>query len=83
MKELVEYVVKALVDEPEHVEVREVAGERVVVIEVRVAPADVGKVIGREGRIANALRTIVKAAAVRGNLKASLEIIPPHDPPRR
>ena len=77
MQELIEYIVKALVDEPDQVDVRQVTGERVVVVEVRVAQDDVGKVIGREGRIANALRTIVKAAAVKDGLKASLEIIPP------
>ncbi len=75
MKELVEYLVKALVDQPEAVQVTQVEGEQVVVLEVRVAQSDLGKVIGRGGRIANALRTIVKAAAAKHDKKANLEIL--------
>lgn len=79
MQELIEYIVKAVVDIPDQVDVRQVTSDKVVVIEVRVAADDVGKVIGREGRIANALRTITKAAAVKDGRRASLEIIPPDE----
>jgi predicted RNA-binding protein YlqC (UPF0109 family) len=75
VKELLELLVKALVDHPEEVEVSEVEGERSVVLEVRVAPDDVGKVIGKQGRIVQALRTVVKAAAARAGKKAVVEIL--------
>jgi len=75
VKELVELLVKALVDRPEAVQVSEVEGERSVVLEVRVAPEDVGKVIGKQGRIVQALRTVVKAAAAREGKKAVVEIL--------
>jgi predicted RNA-binding protein YlqC (UPF0109 family) len=75
MKELVEYIAKSLVDAPEQVEVRQVEGERSVILEVRVAPGDVGKIIGKQGRIAKALRTIVKAAAVKNGKRVLVEII--------
>ncbi len=64
MKDLVEYMVKSLVDNPEQVKVSEVQGEQSVIYEVRVAPEDMGKVIGKQGRIARSIRTIVKAACV-------------------
>jgi len=57
--------VKALVDDPEAVQVRKVEGERSIIFEVRVAPADLGKIIGKQGRIANALRTLVRAAGTK------------------
>lgn len=75
MKELVEMLVQALVDHPEEVEVKEIKGERTIVYEVRVADDDLGKVIGKEGRIANALRTILKAAATKHGKKVTLEIL--------
>jgi hypothetical protein len=75
MQELVEYLVKALVEHPEQVSVSAVCGERTVIYEVKVAPEDIGKVIGKEGRIANALRTVVKAAAMKHGQKVSVEII--------
>lgn len=75
MQELVEYLVKALVEEPEQVEVREVKGERTVIYEVKVAAEDTGRVIGKEGRIAQALRTLVKAAGMRKNQKVTVEIV--------
>ena len=65
MRELVELMVKSLVDDPEAARVNEVAGESIVVYEVSVAEDDLGKVIGKGGRIANAMRTIVKAAATK------------------
>ncbi len=75
MKELVETLVRHLVDQPEQVEITQVEGERVIVFEVRVAQGDLGKVIGRGGRIANALRTVVKAAATKQGKKVNLEIL--------
>ena len=75
VKELVELLVKALVDHPEEVDISAVEGERSVVVEVRVAPDDVGKVIGKQGRIVQALRTVVKAAAAREGKKAVVEIL--------
>ncbi|MGI6097689.1 MAG: KH domain-containing protein [Dethiobacteria bacterium] len=75
MKSLVEYIVQALVDHPEQVDVREVEGERSVIIELRVAPDDMGKVIGKQGRIAKAIRTVVSAAAVKDNKRVMVEIL--------
>ena len=75
LQELVEYIARALVDNPEEVRVRQIEGETVIIFEVSVAPEDLGKIIGRQGRIANALRTIVKAAASRQNKKATVEIL--------
>ena len=75
MKELVEYIVKSLVDKPEAIEVNETQGEQVTIIEIRTAPEDAGKVIGREGRIANSIRTIVKAASAKQQKKVSVEIL--------
>ncbi|MBU0502099.1 MAG: KH domain-containing protein [bacterium] len=75
MKELVEYIVKALVDKPDQISIKETAGDTVTILEVRTAPEDAGKVIGREGRIANSIRAIAKAAAAKQNKKVSVEII--------
>jgi len=75
VKDLVEYMVKALVDNPEQVKVSEVQGEQSVIYEVRVAPEDMGKVIGKQGRIARSIRTIVKAACVKTGKKAVVEIL--------
>ncbi|HEY7521774.1 MAG TPA: KH domain-containing protein [Methylomirabilota bacterium] len=75
MRELVEYMAKALVDDSENVNVREVEGERVTVIELRVAPGDLGKVIGKQGRTARALRTILNANATKLRKRAVLEIV--------
>ena len=63
MKELVEYLAKSLVDNPEAVTVNEVDGEQSLILELKVDPDDMGKVIGKQGRIAKAIRTVVKAAA--------------------
>ena len=76
MKEFVEFVVRALVDSPDAVEINQVEGERTIVIEVKVASEDLGKIIGKQGRIANALRTIVKAAAMKDDKRVTLEILP-------
>ena len=75
MKELVEYIVKALVDKPEEVAVVETEGESITILEIRVAQEDVGKVIGREGRIANAIRTVVKAAGAEHRKRVTVEIL--------
>jgi predicted RNA-binding protein YlqC (UPF0109 family) len=75
MQELVEYMVKALVDNPDDVQIKQVEGETVIIFEVTVASDDLGKIIGRQGRIANALRSIVKAAAARQGKKATVEIL--------
>jgi predicted RNA-binding protein YlqC (UPF0109 family) len=75
MTELLTQIIKHLVDKPEEVSVQEVQGERSVILEVKVAADDVGKVIGREGRIINALRQIVKAAAGKTNKRISIELL--------
>ncbi|MGM9572303.1 MAG: KH domain-containing protein [bacterium] len=75
MKELVEFLAKSLVDEPDAVEVNEVNSERSLLLELKVAPDDVGKVIGKQGRIAKAIRNVVKAAAVKERKKVIVEII--------
>ena len=75
MRELIEMITKSLVDHPERVEVHEVDAEMTVVIEVRVAPDDIGKVIGKEGRTIKAMRTLLHAAAIKTGRKAQLEIL--------
>lgn len=75
MRELVEVIARALVDEPEAVRVNEVDGERITVIELRVAPGDLGKVIGRQGRTARAIRTLLNATATKLRKRAVLEIL--------
>lgn len=75
MKELVEIIAKALVDIPESVQVNEVNGEQSIILELKVAPGDMGKVIGKQGRIAKAIRTVVKAAAIKENKRVVVEII--------
>jgi predicted RNA-binding protein YlqC (UPF0109 family) len=75
MKNLVELLVKSLVDNQEQVNVSETSGNSITVIEIAVAPEDVGKIIGKEGRIANAIRTVVKAAGAKQNKKVTVEIV--------
>jgi len=77
MKAFIEFVVKALVDHPEQVDVREVDGERVVVFELRLNATDVGKVIGKSGRTITAIRTLLTSAAAKQGKRAMLEIIEP------
>jgi len=72
---LLEYLVKALVDEPEQVSITVVPAEETTTYEVRVSPNDLGKVIGKQGRIANALRTVVKSVAMKDKRKVYVEII--------
>ena len=74
MKEIVEVIAKALVDRPEAVEVSEEEQERATLLKRHVAEDDMGKVIGKQGRIAKAMRTVVKAAATRENKKVTVEI---------
>ncbi|HAQ40750.1 MAG: hypothetical protein K0Q47_1511 [Sedimentibacter sp.] len=75
MGELVEYIAKSLVDNPDLVTVNEVEGSQSLIIELKVAPDDMGKVIGKQGRIAKAIRTVVKAAATKENKRVIVEII--------
>ncbi|MDD9300831.1 MAG: KH domain-containing protein [Desulfobacter sp.] len=75
MKELVEYIAKALVDNPEDVQVSEVTGDQTSVLELKVAKEDLGKVIGKQGRSARAMRTILSAASTKLNKRTVLEII--------
>ena len=75
MKPMIEYLVKELVDEPDQVIVSEVPGDESTTYEVHVAPGDLGKVIGKQGRIANALRTVAKAVAMKDKKKVYLEIV--------
>ncbi|TVQ26905.1 MAG: KH domain-containing protein [Spirochaetaceae bacterium] len=74
-KELVSYVAKSLVDNPDGVEVNVIEGEKSTIIELRVAEGDVGKVIGKQGRIAKALRTILSAASTKSGKRVVLEIL--------
>ncbi len=74
-KELVEFMVKSLVDRPDEVTVNVVEGEKSKVLELHVAEEDIGKVIGKQGRIAKAIRTILSASATKGGKRAVLEIL--------
>ena len=75
MKELLLYIARSLVDHPDQVTVNEVENGDELTLELRVAPEDMGKVIGKQGRIAKAIRTVVKAAAVKENKKVTVEIM--------
>jgi len=75
MKDLLTYIAKSLVENPDAVSVNEVTKEDGIVLELRVAPEDMGKVIGKHGRIAKEIRTIIKAAALRDNVKVSVDIL--------
>ena len=75
MKELLEFIAKSLVDNPDAVTVNEIDGEQSMILELKVASEDVGKVIGKQGRIAKAIRTVVKAASVKQNKRVVVEII--------
>ena len=75
MKMLVEYIAKALVDHPEDVQVSVVEGERTKVFELRVHPDDMGQVIGKHGRTAKSMRTLLNAAATKDNIRVVLEIV--------
>ncbi len=75
MRELVEFIVKQIVDKPEEVKVQEIKAEKVILLEISVAKEDMGKVIGKGGRVANALRTIVGAAAAKLRKRVMVEIL--------
>ncbi len=75
MKELVEVIVKALVDNPDNVEINERVDKKTTILEVRVADSDMGKVIGKQGRIAKAIRSVVKAAAAKEDRKVIVDIM--------
>jgi hypothetical protein len=75
IKELVEYMAKALVNDPDSVVVREVEGASATIYELSVAPEDMGRVIGKQGRVANAMRTLLRVAAVKEGKRVTLEIV--------
>lgn len=75
MKELIELIAKSLVDKPDEVEVREFQDEKGVVVELKVAPEDIGKVIGKQGKIARAIRALAKAKAAKTGTKVLVEIL--------
>jgi len=78
LKSFVENIAKALVDHPDYVDVREIAGERTTVFELRVGEGDLGKVIGKGGQTARAIRTLLNAVAAKQGKRAVLEIIEPN-----
>lgn len=80
MKELVQYLAKSLVDDPDSVEVTEMQGEAGSVLELRVAQKDLGRIIGKQGRTARSIRTIVNAAAALANQRVVLEIVEQSEP---
>ena len=75
MKEVLETIIRSLVDNPEGVEIKEVEGEKNIIFEVRVAEEDMGKVIGRQGKIAQSIRTVMKAVANKKDKKVTVEFI--------
>ena len=75
MKQLIEDIAKALVDIPEEVTINEIAGQQTTVLELKVAPSDLGKVIGKQGRTARSIRTILGAAGMKLNRRYTLEIL--------
>ena len=74
-KDLVDFMVKSLVDNPDKVEIREIEGEKSTILELKVIKEDIGKVIGKHGRIARAIRTIINASATKSGKKVVLEIL--------
>ncbi|MBM4403230.1 MAG: KH domain-containing protein [Candidatus Cloacimonetes bacterium] len=75
MKDLLEFLVKALVDDPSEVNITEITGDKVTLYELRVSKSDIGKVIGKRGRTANAIRTIINAVSTKQGKRAEVEII--------
>jgi uncharacterized protein len=75
MKELVEFIAKSLVDDPTQVHVSEIEGENAVILELRVGPEDMGRVIGKGGRTANAMRRLIRVMAAKEGKRANLEIV--------
>ena len=74
-KDLVEYIVKSLVDNPDQVEINEIEGEKSTILELKVVKDDIGKVIGKHGRIARAIRTVINASATKTGKRVVLEIL--------
>lgn len=75
MKELLETIAKSLVDYPDEVSVNEIESDNAIILELKVSKDDMGKVIGKQGRIAKAIRTVVKAAAIKENVRVVVEIV--------
>lgn len=75
MKELVEYIARSVVDDPDSVRVTETSGEKTLILELHVAEADMGKVIGKEGRVAEAMRALLKVAGARQGKRTVLQIV--------
>jgi len=75
MRDLIEYIARALVDQPEEVVVTEIKGQQTIVIELKVAKEDIGKIIGKQGRTAQAIRTILNAASAKIGKRSGLEIV--------
>lgn len=75
MKDLLYYIVRQIVDHPDAVSIQEVTRDDVLVLELSVDPSDMGKVIGRQGKIAKSIRSIIKAAAIRDNLRVNVDIL--------
>tara|TARA_Y100000031_G_C7903116_1_gene240454 strand:+ start:34 stop:264 length:231 start_codon:yes stop_codon:yes gene_type:complete len=75
MKELIEFIAKSLVENPDQVDVREVQGDRTTIIELKVAQEDMGKIIGKQGKTARSIRTLLNATAAKTKKKAVLEIL--------
>ena len=75
MKDLIEFIVKALVDDPSEVAINEIAGDKITLFELRVAKEDIGKVIGKRGRTAGAIRVLINAVSTKQGKRAELEII--------
>ncbi len=81
MKEFVEYIVKNLVDHPDQVRINEVGGTNTLIIELSVEKSDIGKIIGKNGKTINAIRTLLMSVASRNGLRVNLEIIEDEKPP--
>lgn len=75
MKDLLYYIVRQIVDHPDAVSIQEVTRDDILVLELSVDPSDMGKVIGRQGKIAKSIRSIIKAAAIRENLRVNVDIL--------
>ncbi len=75
MRQLVEYIAKSLVDKPDEVYIREIEGDQSIILELHVAPEDMGRIIGKQGHIARAMRVLIKASAARSGKRAVLEIM--------
>jgi hypothetical protein len=75
MREFIEYIVRSLVDDPSQVRVTEIEGANTIIYELRVSPEDMGRVIGKGGRVANAMRTLLRVVAARQGRRATLEIV--------